>query len=83
MVAQHRTHKYAAALAVRLAGQAHRSEWVRVGIVRGKFDLDDCLLNRRIRGEDTVLASATVTSDGAALPLPTEACSAATASKRL
>ena len=59
VVTQGRAQGYAVALAHRLTGRPGL-ELVRVEIIRGRFDLDACMLNRRTEGEETVLASAQV-----------------------
>lgn len=57
-VRQDRVDEYAARVAARLAGQPGNAELVAVEIRRGQFDLDSCLLNRRVEGKETVLAHA-------------------------
>jgi len=52
--------EYADALAPRLAARPSCADLVRVEIVRGEFDLDTCLLDHRVEGTETVLATADI-----------------------
>jgi hypothetical protein len=61
-VQEARPDAYADALAVRVARRGDCVDVVRVEVVRTRFDLDRCLLGRRVDGESTVLASAVVRS---------------------
>lgn len=51
---------HAAAIAARVALRADLRDVERIEIVRGRFDLDRCFLDREVRGTETVLASAPV-----------------------
>jgi hypothetical protein len=62
--------EFAQRLAERVAADPASAEVVRVEIVRGEFDLDVCLLNRRLEGTETILGAADVPSPVAA-ELPT------------
>lgn len=53
-----RADEYVEALVPRLAEKPSCADLVRVEIVRGEFDLDECLLAREVQGTETVLASA-------------------------
>lgn len=54
------TAGYAVALAARVAARRGLRDVVRVEIVRGRFDLDRCLLERVVQGTEKVLAAAPV-----------------------
>lgn len=59
-VREKRPHAYADALAGRVAHRPDCQDLMRVEILRTRFDLDTCLLDRVVRGEEKVLASAPV-----------------------
>lgn len=59
-VREGRPQDYATALAVRVAGRRDCADVVRVEVLRTRFDLDSCLLDRSLEGEEQVLASAPV-----------------------
>ena len=59
-VREARPEAYAGALAERVARSQDCADVIRVEVVRTQFDLDDCLISRRVDGESTVLASAAV-----------------------
>ena len=59
-VREARPDAYAGALADRVARSRELADVLRVEVVRTQFDLDDCLISRRVDGESTVLASAEV-----------------------
>ncbi|MDQ3763441.1 MAG: hypothetical protein M3460_17975 [Actinomycetota bacterium] len=59
-VREKRSQAYADALAGRLSRRPDCRDLVRVEILRTRFDLDTCLLNRVVYGEEKVLASAPV-----------------------
>jgi hypothetical protein len=54
IVRQGRADAYAHTLAARLAEDSNHRDLVRVDIVRGRFDLDACMLTRRIEGTGQV-----------------------------
>jgi hypothetical protein len=60
VVDSNRAAGFAAALAERVAAERGFEDVTRVAILRGTFDLDDCMLSGRIQGEETVLAEAEV-----------------------
>ena len=53
-----RGEAFARDLAARLAAHPEFRNLVRVEIVRGEFDLDNCMLSGEVRGHETVLAEA-------------------------
>lgn len=53
-----RGESFARELAARLAAHPEYRGLVRVELVRGEFDLDNCMLSGRVHGDETVLASA-------------------------
>jgi hypothetical protein len=55
---QNRPAELATALAERLAAEPACADLVTVQVVRGEFDLDECLLSHNIEGVETVLAEA-------------------------
>jgi hypothetical protein len=57
-VKQGQAQEFADSLAARIAANPGYPDLVRVEIVRGRFDLDECMLTRRFQGEETVLAVA-------------------------
>ncbi|MGH3978841.1 MAG: hypothetical protein ACRDRZ_07555 [Pseudonocardiaceae bacterium] len=59
-VEEKRPQAYADALAGRVAHRPDCQDLMRVEILRTRFDLDTCLLDRVVRGEEKVLASAPV-----------------------
>lgn len=59
-VTEGRAAEYVAALAARIRAERGYADVVRVEVVRGRFDLDACLLDRAVRGRETVLAAADV-----------------------
>lgn len=59
-VREGRAAQYAAALAARIAGRRSCADITRVEVVRGKFDLDRCMLGHVVQAEETVLAAAEV-----------------------
>jgi hypothetical protein len=59
-VREARPDAYAGTLADRIARSRDWPHVIRVEVVRTRFDLDNCLISRRVDGESTVLASATV-----------------------
>ncbi|WP_156934707.1 hypothetical protein [Pseudonocardia spinosispora] len=59
-----RVDEHATALATRIAASPAATDVVRVEIVRGDFDLDACLMQRRVEGEETVLAGADIERPG-------------------
>jgi hypothetical protein len=59
-VREARPDSYAGALADRVARSRDWAHIIRVEVVRTRFDLDNCLISRRVDGESTVLASAAV-----------------------
>ncbi len=60
-----REERYAQLIAERVPGSPECAHVVRVEIVRGRFDLDACLLTGRVHGEETLLAAAAVARGGA------------------
>jgi hypothetical protein len=60
-VREARPEAYAAALAARVARRTDCPDVLRVEVIRGRFDLDDCFLGRVVEGRLEVLASAAVT----------------------
>jgi hypothetical protein len=58
LVKQDRAQAYATALAARRTEKKGCQGAVRVEIVRGTFNLDACMLNRRVHGTETILANA-------------------------
>ena len=61
-VREARPEACAGALAVRVARRQDCADVTCVEVVRTRFDLDRCLISRRVDGESTVLASAAVRS---------------------
>jgi hypothetical protein len=59
-VREARPEAYAGALGDRVARSRKWAHVIRVEVVRTRFDLDNCLISRRVDGESTVLASAAV-----------------------
>ncbi len=51
---------HVAGIAARVAMRRDLRDVERIDIVRGRFDLDRCFLDREVRGKETVLASAPV-----------------------
>ncbi|HZZ49313.1 MAG TPA: hypothetical protein VFE65_20705 [Pseudonocardia sp.] len=69
-----RATEHAQLIARKVAERPDLTDIVTVEIVRGRFDFDACLLNRKVEGEETLLASAAVTRSTDAeptLPAPT------------
>jgi hypothetical protein len=58
VVAEDRAAAFAADLAARLVDEPSAADLVRVEVMRGIFDLDRCMLERRFEGEETVLGGA-------------------------
>lgn len=56
---------HAAAIAARVALRSGLRDVEHIEIVRGRFDLDRCFLDREVRGGETVLVSALVPRDAA------------------
>ena len=54
------TEEYATTLAHRLAADPRWNQFLHVEVVRGRFNLDECLLNRKVQGTTTVLAVADI-----------------------
>jgi len=67
-ITEDHAQQYADALAPRLAAHPSCADLVRVEIVRGEFDLDTCLLDHRVEGTETVLATADIPRVTAAPP---------------
>ena len=59
-VREARPDAFASALAVRVARRRDCADVMRVEVVRTRFDLDGCLISKRVNGDSTVLASAAV-----------------------
>lgn len=59
-VREGRAEEYARLAAEQVARHSKHTDAVRVRVVRGKFDLDACLLRREVTGEESVLAEAEV-----------------------
>ncbi len=68
VIREGRVETHVVTIAARVALRRELREVVRVEIVRGRFDLDRCFLDREVRGTEKVLASA---------PVPREAASRA------
>jgi hypothetical protein len=64
-----RAAQHAELIAGFVAERPDFADVVTVEIVRGRFDFDACLLNRKVEGEETVLASAPVRRPGAPEPI--------------
>lgn len=62
-VREGRPQEYIDALADRLVRSRHGRDVVTVEVVRGRFDLDRCMLERTVKGKEKILASAVVPHD--------------------
>jgi hypothetical protein len=58
MIRQGQADDYARILAARLADDDGHRDVVRVDIVQGRFDLDSCMLTRRMEGTEKIVGSA-------------------------
>lgn len=59
-VTENRPEIYARVLAQQVARRPDCADLARVEVLRTRFDLDTCLLERSVRGQDRLLAAAPV-----------------------